>query len=256
MTDEELARKELEDEIFNGIMPETADDEAEETVQEDDPWENVPGVIKEELEGLRGKLSNFEQIEYRLKQAESRLGGVLNELHAAKEAANQVSDAPSAKQIKDAAGNQESWDALKEDFSEWAEAIEYKIATANADILSKIPKYEAPDNDALRIEFIGGIVSTKHENWEQIRDEPEFNQWREANNRPDSWNPIHIIKMLDDYQEYKAGLRSPKEILASRKQRLDSAEIVKGKPIRTIKSEDDMSIEEIRQLEAERIWAQ
>ncbi len=261
MNQEEQVRKELEDEIFNGVTPES-DDPPEDGIQDeqpvDDPWESVPSVIKDEIDGLRGKLSSYEQMEYRLKQAESRLGGVLNELHTAKEAAKQVKDSPSQKQIDDAAGNQASWDALKEDFSEWAEAIEYKIAKANEDVLSKIPVITPAEDksESLRFELLSAIVSLKHPDWEEVNKEDDFNKWREDNKKFDSWKPSQIIEMMDEYKDFKAGLKSPREILESRKQRLGAAEIVKGKPIKSVKSEEDMSYEELRQLVANEVFSQ
>lgn len=232
----------------------------------DDPWSSVPEVLKSEFEGLKSKLSQFENIEYRLKQAESRVGSVVNELSAAKKAAEATKNAPSAKQIEAAQYNSADWDELKADFPEWADATENRLAAQRSEILSQMPdigtfksqlqeEYDGKLGD-IRNEMLGSVVSLKHKDWQSTVAQEDFTKWFNETGQSDSWNPTDIINTLDNWAEYKKAQKSPDDIIAERKARLEQSQTQKSSaaPTRREKSEEDMTADELRQLIAREIW--
>ena len=185
-----------------------------------DPWAGIPAALRDEVMGLRSKVGEYDALSFRLKQTEARLGGITNELHAAKEAAKIVENAPTKEQIEQAATSQAAWDSLKEDFSEWTIAIEGKLTTERAEILKQVPNVEdlkqemqtanGAELEKLKIEFGTTVVALKH---------PDF-----------------------------------KTIAEDRQKRLELSQTTPGHKLPPIKSEGDMSESEIRAQEAKRIW--
>jgi hypothetical protein len=259
-TEEELREQAIKDVYGDEFVQE--EDEA----SEPDPWEGLPKVVKDEIEGLRAKVSTIEQMDYRLKQAESRVGGLTNELHAAKKAAKEVADAPSQRQISEAATNNAKWDELKDDFPEWAEATEARLNAQREDILKQIPNVDslmekvkessASTLGELKQEIYKIIIATKHPKWEQDVETPEFLDWWEKNGRRDSENPVDTIAILNDYAAFRESQRSPKEIMEERNNRLKVAQTTTTRQ-RTIpsKSEEDMTEAELRASIAAKVWA-
>jgi hypothetical protein len=260
-------REELAKEVWEGAEPSTPTKEAEPAkpeVKEADPWEGVPTTVRSELEGLRAKVGGMETLDYRLKQTESRLGGVLNELHAAKEAAKAVANAPSKEQIAQAAQSQSDWDSLKDDFPEWTKATEGKLAAERAEILKQFPDIKAlreeikaetnNDLNTARMELAESMVSLKHPDWSAVKETPEFKQWHAGQNYRDSFNPIEVIKIFDEFATFKANTKSPKEIAAERRERLETSQTTQGRRLPPAKSEADMTEAEIRAATAKEVW--
>ncbi len=254
----------IEDDVeAEEVAPEIETSEAEPEVV--DPWSGLPDVVKQEIEGLRSKVSVLDQIEYRLKQAESRVGGLTNELHAAKEASKQVSEAPTAKQIAESSGTQEAWDALKDDFPEWAEATNFRLAAQRAEIVELIPDVEKLLEQAgqvsdkaivdLKEELNETLVEIRHPDWLETINTEAFNKWWSGQGKKDAYNARGTIKILDEYVEYRASLPSAKDTLKERKQRLGNAELNHNKTrVAPAKSEDDMTTEELRASIAAKYW--
>ena len=68
-----------------------------------DPWEGVNPALKGMFDSMSQTVQALQGADLRLKQAESRIGAITNELHAAKKAAEQVRVAPTAEQMAAAA---------------------------------------------------------------------------------------------------------------------------------------------------------
>jgi hypothetical protein len=276
MSVEEIDRIAIANEVFgeneeSTVIPvepnqDDAESEDAELAGEDttDPWANVNPVVKAEFEALRSKVSASDAMEMRLKKAESRLGSVLNELHAAKEAAKTVSDAPSKEQILEATENQKAWDGLKDDFPEWAQGIESRIAATSAEIRKEFPNVAAIREEInkefnqryidLESRLTGGIVASRHPNWQEDVNSAEFQTWRQENNVDDTLDPAVAIAHLNAYHEYKNSKPSVRDIKAEREQRLKTAENVTGRKLNAPKSEADMSVEELRAHIAAGVW--
>jgi hypothetical protein len=231
---------------------------------EADPWAGVPSALREEVEGLRAKVKGLDTIDFRLKQTESRLGSVQNELHAAKEAAKAVANAPSNAQIAEAAASQGEWNELKEQFPEWTKATEGRLAAERAEILKQLPNTQAlrdeikaesnTELEKVKLEMVGHVVALKHPNWREVNDSAEFKQWNAENGNRDSFSPIEVIAILDDFAAYKATRKSPKEIAAERKERLELSQTTEGRRLPPTKSEADMTEAELRAAVAKQVW--
>lgn len=229
-----------------------------------DPWTGISPALREEVEGLRAKVGAMDEMNFRLKQTESRLGGVLNDLHAAKEAAKTVANAPTQEQIAQASSNQSEWEVLKEDFPEWTSAMDHKLAAERAEIMKKLPNLDAmrqelqaasaADRESLKIEFGNNIVSLKHKEWKETIKTPEFKQWHAQTGAKDSFDPLDVIAVIDDYAEFKAKQKSPSAIAEERKQRLEQAQQPSGHKLPPTKSEADMSESEARASIAKQVW--
>jgi len=248
-------------EIAAEAPPETP---ADEPVAQADPWAGIPAALREEVEGMRSRLQGLDGIDSRLKQTERRLGSVQNELHAAKEAAKVVSDAPSKEQIAQASANQDEWDALKNDFPEWTKATEGRIAAERAEILKIMPDIQKVRSEiqsesdarlqAMTLRMGGSIVGLKHPDWKKTKDTPDFQQWFTENKRQDSDEPEEVIALFDDYAAHVATRKSPKQINAERQERLELSQTTPGRRLPPVKSEDDMSQSEMRAAIAKQLW--
>jgi hypothetical protein len=249
-------------EVVEVVAPEVV----EPVVAEVDPWAGVPVALREEFEGMKAKVQGLEKIDFRLKQTESRLGSVQNELHAAKEAAKAVTNAPSKEQIAEAAASQGDWDALKEDFPEWTKATEGRLAAERAEILKQLPDVKAireeiqtaaaVELETFKEEMAGDLVEIKHPKWREIQKSPDFLQWHKANGERNSFKPSEVIQIFDDYEAHLATRKSPKEIAEERRQRLEQSQTTEGRRLPPTKSEADMTPSEIRAAAARQVWGE
>jgi hypothetical protein len=215
---------------------------------------------------MKAQVQGLEKIDFRLKQTESRLGSVQNELHAAKEAAKAVANAPSKEQIAEAAASQGDWDALKEDFPEWTKATEGRLAAERAEILKQLPDVQAireeiqtkaaAELEKAKEELAGDMVEMKHPNWRQIQKTPDFAQWHAANGKDNSFKPSEVIKIFDAYEAHLATRKSPKEIADERRERLEASQTTEGRRLPPTKSEADMTASEMRAALAKQVWGE
>lgn len=233
-------------------------------VVEEDPWAGVSPALRSQFDEMSQKLSGIEELGNRLKTTEGRVGALQSEL--AKKAAREVKgdDAPSSDQIDDAAsGTDAEWEQLKEDYPEWATALDRKISATRADLRKSIP-----DLEELRAELSQGmgaamrqvdetLVAMRHPDFEEVTKKKEFWDW--VGTQPDnikeladSARPLDAIKILDAYKE--AMKDKAAALAASRKKRLSLSAEVPRTPRQPLKSEADMDEKEIRAQVASEIW--
>lgn len=273
----EYAREAWEDDSIKEFQPETEQPEPE-AAQEQEPEQVIPDPIQEMIAGINAKLGALDRIDYRLKQAESRIGSVQQsintQMQAAKEATKHVTDAPSKEQIAAAAKSDEAWSNLKEEFGEWAEVLDGIEARMNA----KAPKL--PDVEAIRQElqtdfdkkltvaqkkFEVRLVDIAHKDWREKSTTPEFDAWLAVQDQATrqkalSENADDVIDLLDKYDEFrkppeKEPEPTPEEIAARRKERLARSTTPKttGRAAHT-KTEENMTPEEYRAHLAKQMW--
>lgn len=224
---------------------------------QDDPWANVPAVLRQEFESMRTKLSATETLETRVKQAERRLGSVQNELNAAKEAAR---TAPTAEQVEAEAKTRRQWEDLQASFPEIAEGTEARLTMEREAMTKLIPDAEvvrrqmSEELQQYKNELAGNLVAMKHPDWQQVNQSPEFKAWNESTGNRDSFNPLEVIAILDEYQSYRATKLSPKQIEGQRQQRLEQSQTTQGRRLSPAKTEADMSPAELRAHIAKQVW--
>jgi len=166
----------------------------------------VEGSVSQRLRTVEGHIGNLKQT----------LTQQMNDFSAAAKTAEiQGADAPSAKQMAGALQSGEKLKQLKEDFPEWAEAIEESMQT----VMSHIP---APDLERFsQLEAMARTAQADsknqahlarqmarldilHPDWEQTIQEPKYQSWlreqpRELQVLVESNNASDALKVLDAY---------------------------------------------------------
>ena len=258
----EKVRSEAEAEIFGGAEPtlepeETAPAEKNPETEKpkDDPWAGVAPALREQMEGMSQRLSSLDEITARLKTAEGRVSALQSEL--AKKATQDVRKtpgaAPSAAQV-DAASTDAEWEELKEDFPEWANALERRIAATNESVRSLISKEQARMTE----EVEKRIVSIKHPGYQKTIQDPDFKTWFQAQpaefqKLANSMKADDAITVLDGYAAARG--KGPSRIQDRKKRLQEAATIPKGSQQQApIKSEADMTEAELRKKIASEIW--
>jgi len=236
----------------------------------DDPWAGVSPALREQFESMSKRLEDAATLAERLKQAESRIGGITNELHNSKKALKEAEKAPTQKEIDAAAEDEESWNELKEEFPVWADAIDRRLAAESAkfkDLQEKIEslKTEYPTEEAdnklerLREEL---RVEIRHPGWEKTVRSKEYGEWftkqpADIQEKANSVQSSDAIEVLDAYVKHKKnGGKTPAQIEEGRKKRLTNSELPSSNSRRVAKkSYDDMSDEEYRNKIADEVWS-
>lgn len=219
-----------------------------------DPWEGVPPIVRQTLDGISGKLGAVESLGHDLKTTAGRVAAIQSELATARATAKTMGNAPTAAQIEAAAKDPQEWADLKNDFPEWAGAtdrrIDQKLAAQRDELLKQIPS-AGVDVEGLRRDVgttVGEAikrarqlarVDLKHPTWEQdiyvdaeVPDKgftPEFAAWMKAQAPEiqalaDSVKADDAIKMLDSYYDH----RKAQVAREKKQQRLEAAIPAKG----------------------------
>ena len=266
---EQLAAELWEDGERAEFPAEQEEQQAEpEAAPEADPWEGVPAALKQTLEALQSKVSAIDTIGNEVKQWSGRVGAIQRELqlqrNAAEQAAKTVSEAPTKQQMAEAAQDDEAWSELKDEFPEWADALEQRTGKLEKKFSEQIESLrqqqpQAPDLSALRREYDQKLLTIKHPSWQQIVTSPEYNEW--LNKQPqdvrqkalESTDALECIEVLDQFTAAKSPV---KDVVDKRKERLASSVSAPsgGRPVRS-KSIDDMTPEEYREHVAKQIWS-
>lgn len=266
---EQLAAELWEDGERAEFPAEQEEQQAEpEAAPEADPWEGVPAALKQTLEALQSKVSAIDTIGNEVKQWSGRVGAIQRELqlqrNAAEQAAKTVSEAPTKQQMAEAAQDDEAWSELKDEFPEWADALEKRTGKLEKKFSEQIESLrqqqpQATDLSALRREYDQKLLTIKHPSWQQLVASPEYNEW--LNKQPqdvrqkalESTDALECIEVLDQFTAAKSPV---KDVVDKRKERLASSVSAPsgGRPVRS-KSIDDMTPEEYREHVAKQIWS-
>ena len=266
---EQLAAELWEDGERAEFPAEQEEQQAEpEAAPEADPWEGVPAALKQTLEVLQSKVSAIDTIGNEVKQWSGRVGAIQRELqlqrNAAEQAAKTVGEAPTKQQMAEAAQDDEAWSELKDEFPEWADALEKRTGKLEKKFSEQIESLrqqqpQAPDLSALRREYDQKLLTIKHPDWRELVASPEYNEW--LNKQPgdvrqkalESTDALECIEVLDRFTAAKSPVR---DVVDKRKERLANSVSAPsgGRPVRS-KSIDDMTPEEYREHVAKQIWS-
>ncbi len=237
----------------------------------EDPWAGVSPALKKMFNDMEQRVASVSVTESRLKQAESRIGAISNELYAAKEAAKTVREAPSKEQMALAAESDEQWDSLKKDFPEWAEAFEGRFAKVIAPSVASIEHLKA-DIEALKTQ--GGnkpegeiaaevekrILTFFKPQWTATIASNEWHEWL-AIQPPETAQLVKselasdAVKLIDAFEKRKPQ-RTATEIAMDRKNRLNQGSLPEGRKASPVKSEADMNAAELRASIGKEIYAE
>ena len=241
--------------------------EPEPQAQPEDPLAGVPEAVKAKLAQIDQLAATNAQLLQHIKTAEGRVAAMQREFQQARAAQQSVApqSAPSQGQLAAAAKSVEKWEQLKQDFPEWAGAMEEKLAAE----LSRFqpPPGLAPERvqemvqqqvDQARSEMARTIeevrVDAKYENWRETINTPDFMQWfviqtPELKALADSTASRDAIRLLDLYHQARS--RPASEIRQERGARLAAAATTRPGQTPPPRTLDDMSPAELWQFEAQ-----
>ena len=234
---------------------------------QDDPFAGLPDAVKVQLAKIDELAQANAQLLHHVKTAEGRVAAMQREFQQARAAQTAVApqDAPTQERMAAAAKSPEKWEQLKQDFPEWAGAMEEYVAAQLGSVRGAQPGL-SPDqvNQALaqqraelqaemKRELSYARVEGKHENWRTEINTPEFAAWYsmqapETRALADSPDPRDAIRMLDLYQDAKK--RTASDIRQERGARLAAAATVRPGATKPAKSLDDLTPEELWNHEA------
>ena len=243
---------------------------------EKDPWAGVDPTLRKAFDEMSAKMKDLDEVGYRLKQTESRIGALQNQLHEAKKVAEEIKVAPTKEEIEKAVTDETSWSELKEEFPEWATAIDARLAKASSSFKTEQDKIkDSQATTTKQIEdkivklqeltetFEKSLLEFKHPDWEKTISTPEYQGWilkqpEETKKLTTSKFAKDAVKVLNEFAKITEtqNNKSPAEIAAERKQRLKQAVSVDGKKTKPAKSEADMDEEELRKKLALEVWAE
>lgn len=274
--DEEASKLDADDQSANQSMATAPEDslledepiaeEAAPDVEPEDPLAGLSDVVRAKLAQIDELATANAQLLHHVKTAEGRVAAMQREFQQARVAQQQVApqEAPSQGQIVNAAKNPEKWEQLKEDFPEWAGAMEEYVASKLGSVQSQqgldpqqVAAFVQQQVDQTKAEMRQAIeearVDGKYENWKDTVNTLEFTQWftvqsPETRALANSDSARDAIRMLDLFHETKK--RSASDIKQERGQRLAAAATTRPGQTPPPKTLDDMSPEELWNYEA------
>ena len=274
--DEEAAKLDADDQSANQQMATAPEDslledepiaeEAAPEVEPEDPLAGLSDVVRAKLAQIDELATANAQLLHHVKTAEGRVAAMQREFQQARVAQQQVApqEAPSQGQIVNAAKNPEKWEQLKEDFPEWAGAMEEYVASKLGSVQpqqgldpQQVAAFVQQQVDQTKVEMRQAIeearVDGKYENWKDTVNTLEFTQWftvqsPETRALANSDSARDAIRMLDLFHETKK--RSASDIKQERGQRLAAAATTRPGQTPPPKTLDDMSPEELWNYEA------
>lgn len=241
-------------------------EEAAPSEEPEDPLASLPEAVRAKLAQIDELATANAQLLHHVKTAEGRVAAMQREFQQARVAQQQVApqEAPSQGQIVNAAKNPEKWEQLKEDFPEWAGAMEEYVASKLGSVQSQqgfdpqqVAAFVQQQVDQTKAEMRQAIeearVDGKYENWKDTVNTLEFTQWftvqpPDVRALANSDSARDAIRMLDMFHETKK--RSASDIKQERGQRLAAAATTRPGQTPPPKSLDDMSPEELWNYEA------
>ena len=233
---------------------------------EKDPLAGLPEEVKVALAKINQLEQANAQLLHHVKSAEGRVAAMQRELQTARAAQQSVApqDAPTQNQMNAAAKNPEKWEQLKEDFPEWAGAMEEYVASKLGSVQSapglnpqQVAAFVQEQVTQTKAEMTRAIeearIEGKYDNWKELINTTDFVQWYsvqppEVRALAESTSARDAIRMLDMFQETKK--RSAADIKQERGARLAAAATVKPGQTPPPKTLDDLSPEELWNYEA------
>jgi len=239
-----------------------------------DPWEGVNPALKGMFDTMSQTVQTLQGADLRLKQAESRIGAITNELHAAKKAAEQARVAPTAEQMAVATKSDENWENLKKDFPEWAEAFdgrfdnklsvkleELKKEIGGGTTTEELEKLKTTLAEGTQTEIQKGILTFFKPKWKDTIGTNDWKAWIAAQPAETvalttSDQAVDAVALIDQFEEATQKPKTATEIAADRKRRIKTSVLPEGGKAVPMKSEADMSNAELRATLGKEVFAE
>ena len=262
--DAEDAVPEFETQSAN--LDEPAQVEQQPEGQPEDPLAGLPEPVRQALARITELESANTQLLHHVKTAEGRVAAMQREFQQARQAQQTVApdDAPSQGQMSAAARNPEKWEQLKQDFPEWASAMEEYVGARLSDVQGGVQALQVADyvqeqlasaKADMRVAIEEARIEGKYDDWRTTVATPEFSQWfalqpAEVKSLADSTAGKDAIKMLDLFSTAKA--KPASEIRQERGARLAAAATSRPGQTPPPKTLDDLSPEDLWNYEAKK----
>lgn len=225
-----------------------------------DEWKDVPAKVKAELESMRGMVDGLTKLPERFRAIEHQVGGIKSLTQSLKDAVAQATtttkaagdSAPTPEQVESAAKSDERWKQLKDDFPEWAEAVDERLKRVETarpsvdpsalktevltDVDSRIAKARDESRTTILTEarVLGRIDAAFPDyDWEAAIQTEQFATWYEGQ-KPDvkalsgSPKPQDAIRLVSLFKEAQAKAEKAAAEKEAREKRLDRAEQPQG----------------------------
>lgn len=250
-----------------------AKEEGAEVDTPDDPPkgdEEMPAWAKTMFDKLS---TENETKEKRVKQLESRVGGLTNTLSenkkAADKAAQEAADAPSPEAIAKSEASKKAIDELVDEFPEWGNVLKDQLG----DLRELIESRAGGDVAALKLEIADlkekvesgmdvekAFMEFSHPGWFEKKNSKKFQDW--MGTQPDEVKEMYFsesipvaLDMLDMFDDRdNSTQKTPAEIAAARRKRVSAAKNPKTEKSDAPKPEDAMTKQEFRNQVAAEYW--
>ena len=231
----------------------------------EDPLAGLPEPVRQALAKITDLENANAQLLHHVKTAEGRVAAMQREFQQARQAQQTVApqDAPSQGAIAEAAKNPEKWEQLKQDFPEWAGAMEEyvgaKLSTMQGvqatDVADYVQQQLVAERETTRAAIEEARVEGKYENWRDTVNTAEFSGWfaqqpSDVKALADSPAGRDAIRLLDMFS--KAKVKPASEVKLEREARLAAAATTRPGQTPPPKTLDDMSPEELWNYEAKK----
>jgi hypothetical protein len=226
----------------------TTDASATATTPPEDEWAGVSPKVRKEIEAMSSKLGSVDKINEQLRTISGHIGGLTQSQRALKDALAQATTstkasgaaAPTQQQVQDATKSTAKWNELKQDYPDWAEAIDLRLAEMTAKLTPAAPSVDVPkltadfearlkqaeataEERAVTARTYGYIDSQVGRSWMKDVNSPEFDKWIAT--QPDdvkqlaaSAEPDDAIALVKKFREGRAKTAT-KDQLTSRLKR-------------------------------------
>jgi hypothetical protein len=236
--------------------PEAGDDAPEADSKPVEPAPEAPAAPSEPestpaVDPVRQEL---EELKHLVKSTVGRVGALQSELQKiGSAAATRVADSPSEKQIAAASADPEKWSRMKEDFPDWAEAVEAFVSSRAPAASGADPKVVELEgsvktlSDQLR-ETALDAVALAEPDYETVLRSEGFGRWFKAKSPEDqqrlgsSMKASVVISTIRDYRKFED---SQKAKQTSSAKKVAAAAMPSGVTPPLGKSPDDMSPQEL-----------
>ena len=226
-----------------------------------DPFEGLPQAVRSKLAEIDELKRANEDLRHHVKTTEGRVAAWQREREQMKQQA--AVSTPTAGEVTKAASDSEKWKELKQDFPEWAEAMEEYVSAKVGSSAQGVPtdqlnqlleerttQMRAENQEALEY----AKLEMRHPEWKDEVNNEKFIAW--ANSQPqnvysllNSPKASDAIKMLD---LYGAAKKAP-SVQNQRKATLESALSTKPGVSRPSKTVESMTQEELWKYEARQL---
>ena len=232
--------------------------------QPEDPLAGLSLTVRAKLAQIDDLAQANAQLLHHVKTTEGRVAAMQREAQQARQAAMQ--EAPTQTAISSAAKNPEKWEQLKQDFPEWAGAMEEYVTSKigvpsqqqslSPEAVAQFVQQEVANTKAEMGRLMEEArIEGKYENWRETINTTEFAQWFTVQNPQtralaDSPAAKDAIKMLDLFST--AQTRSAGDIKQERGARLAAAATTRTGQTPPPKTLGDMSPAELWNYEAKK----